>query len=130
MWANKEGEREVGKGLAHFICWMVIQASIIVILEGLHLLPGDLLGIPIDYNSVTKFPETFTYYCGIIGGIYTAIGCMIILKYEVNTKEWWLHFCGWYLLYCLYPIWHSSTISAGGLWMYGAHPFCGLERLN
>ena len=96
MWANKEGEREVGKGLAHFLCWMTIQASVIVILEGLHLLPGDVLGRPIDYSEL---PIEFTLYCGVIGGIYTAVGCLIILKHEVNTKGWWLNSLGWYLLY-------------------------------
>ena len=100
MWAQKEGEHEVGKGLMHLAFWMLFQAFVIGLLESIHLLPGDLLGIDFDYNSdIHGYPEVFTLYCGMVGLIYTTIGCFILRLHEVNSKGWWIRVCVWYVVY-------------------------------
>ena len=96
MWANKEGEYEIGKGLLHFVGWMLIQSFVIIVLESLHLLPGEYINEGMDYSH---FRDYFTLYCGLVGAIYTAIGCIIITQHEVNSLGWWRRCIGWYLAY-------------------------------
>lgn len=100
MWAYKEGEREVGKGLAFFVGWMIIQTIVIVILDGLHLLPGDFLGIEVEYRYYGYLPfDSYTLACCFVGTLYTGIGCVTMRLHEVNSMGWWLRMIFWYLLY-------------------------------
>lgn len=100
MWTYKEGEQEVGKGLVFFVCWLIVQTVVIIILEGFHLLPGDLLGVELRprYYPFARV-DVYTTMCGLVGIIYTGIGCIIMRLHEVNSSGWWLRMIGWYLLY-------------------------------
>ena len=98
MWAQKEGELEIGKGLMHLAFWMMFQAFIICLLESAHLLPGDLLGIDFEYNLDSSHSH-FTLSCGIIGFIYTTVGCFILRRHEVNSRGWWTRMVIWYVVY-------------------------------
>lgn len=101
MWARRDGEREVGKGLLHFIFWMFIQGFVIIVLELLHVLPGDFFEEPLQYKGAFYHPDTYMVACAMIGTFYTFIGCLVIRKYEVNSLWWWLWVIGLYLVYLL-----------------------------
>ena len=89
MWALRENEHEVGRGLLLFIFWMVFQATVIVVLDCLEVLPGDLLGIARYDWRLHNYFDTYTIGCAEIGTVYTAIGCAIMLRHEVNSRGWW-----------------------------------------
>ena len=99
MWARQDGEHDVGKGLLHFIFWMFFQAFVIIVLELLHILPGDFFEEPLQYKGSFYYPDTYMVACTMIGTVYTFVGCLVIRKHEVNTKGWWFWVIGLYLAY-------------------------------
>jgi hypothetical protein len=98
MWAVKDNEHEVGRGLLLFIFWMVFQATVITVLDCLWALPGDILGMERPEWYGHFYIDLYTMACGEVGAIYTAIGCAIMLRHEVNSRGWWK----WIAI--LYPI--------------------------
>ena len=105
MWAKKDNERSIGKGLLHLVFWMWFQTFVIAILDSFGVLPGDLLGMepfPTGYYIVEKFYyDPYTLLCAYAGCIYTTIGCIILVRFEVNTRGWWQRVVLWYTIYLL-----------------------------
>ncbi len=96
---HKGQKLAIGEEFIIYFFWLLVQTFVIIILEELHLLPGDMLGVQIDYRYYTFNIDTYTYACIIVGGFYTAVGCLIMILHEVNSRGWWFRMIGWYLLY-------------------------------
>ena len=104
MEENKE-VRQIGRGILLLLFWLPMQAIIIIILEELHLLPSHL-GIalgweadPPDGHSLFRYVDLYTEACAFCGFTYTAIGCVLLSEYGLNSGKWWKKFSLWYLAY-------------------------------
>ena len=106
MWAQKENDRSIGKGLLQLIFWMWLQTFVIAVLDSFGVLPGDLLGLdpaPSGYYIVeTFYYDPYTMLCAYAGCLYTTIGCIVLVRFDVNTRGWWLRVLFWYLAYLLF----------------------------
>ena len=98
-------KREIGRGLFLFIFWMIVQAVVIVFLDLFSMLPSTI-GIALGWGGEYLRAHTWHFaldyhscFCGVIGCSYTAIGCMLLSNYGLNSAKWRKKFLMWYFVY-------------------------------
>ena len=133
---NTKERSQVGDELVLFLFWLPVQAFIIMLLESLNLLPSDFLKNVLHIEDVVEWEaymhtfgtlETgYTFFCMLVGIVYTFVGCLLISEYGACTKSWWKKVSVWYLIYvpcatCLFlfdfgPVALADVLAAPLLW--------------
>ena len=100
-----KSNKKVGYGLLNFLFWVPMQTILIILQERIELLPSRMataLGwkaiYPDPYHH-TFILDDYTALCGFIGCAYTAVGCVLLSAYGLNTTKWWKGFLLWYMAY-------------------------------
>ena len=102
---QKNTERKIGYGLLNFVFWVPVQTILIIFQEQLGLLPSRiarLLGwaaVYPDMHYFRMFGDYYTMICAVVGCAYTAVGCILLSEYSLNTSKWWKGFWLWYIVY-------------------------------
>jgi hypothetical protein len=98
-------EKRTSYGLLNFMFWVPMQTILIVIQERLGLLPSRL-ATALGWKAIYPDPfhhafifDDYTTLCGFIGCAYTAVGCVQLSAYGLNTIRWWKGFLLWYMAY-------------------------------
>lgn len=100
-------EKKTDYGLLRFLFWVPMQTILIIVQETLGLLPSRL-ATALGWKAIYPDPfirafifDDYTTLCGFIGCAYTAVGCVMLSAYGLNTTKWWKGFLLWYGAYVL-----------------------------